>query len=103
MNALTRLQRWYSSQCDGDWEHTWGVKIGTLDNPGWSIDIDLCETTLEGKPFQERSYGISEDADASGDEWIICKMEGTVFKGAGGPHKLEEMIEVFLEWAEKNS
>ncbi|MFD0306132.1 Imm53 family immunity protein [Streptomyces sp. NPDC127119] len=23
-----------SYQCDGDWEHEWGVKIGALDNPG---------------------------------------------------------------------
>lgn len=31
--ALTRLQRWYSSVCDGDWEHQFGVNVSTLDNP----------------------------------------------------------------------
>ncbi|MFE2849501.1 Imm53 family immunity protein, partial [Streptomyces scopuliridis] len=32
---LDWLQNWYTQQCDGDWEHEWGVKIATLDNPGW--------------------------------------------------------------------
>ncbi len=35
--ALSRLQRWYSAQCDGDWEHGLGVRIETLDNPGWMV------------------------------------------------------------------
>ena len=36
-DALYLLQRWYVAQCDGEWEHAYGVEIGTLDNPGWSI------------------------------------------------------------------
>ncbi|MFD5200063.1 Imm53 family immunity protein [Streptomyces sp. NPDC058375] len=28
------LQGWYSAQCNEDWEHEWGGKIETLDNPG---------------------------------------------------------------------
>ena len=102
MDALTRLQRWYHSQCDGDWEHSWGVTISTLDNPGWSIDIDLHETTLDGKLFQERGYGVGKDVQTNGNEWLVCKVEQNVFKGHGGPFKLQEMIEVFLDWAEKN-
>ncbi|MFE4959105.1 Imm53 family immunity protein [Streptomyces sp. NPDC056653] len=31
---LDWLQNRYAQQCDGDWEHEWGVKIATLDNPG---------------------------------------------------------------------
>jgi hypothetical protein len=48
MDPLTQLERWYLSQCDGDWEHTHGIVIGTLDNAGWSLTIDLLETPLEG-------------------------------------------------------
>lgn len=103
MDALTRLQKWYQSQCNGNWEHSRGVTIGTLDNPGWTIDIELSETALEGRPFRERSYGIGKDAAISGDEWLVCKVEQNVFKGRGGPFKLKEMIEVFLDWVEKNS
>jgi Immunity protein 53 len=32
--------------CDGDWEHSSGVSIGTIDNPGWSLDVELAETNL---------------------------------------------------------
>jgi hypothetical protein len=35
MDEIRELQQWYLAQCDGDWEHEWGVQIGTLDNPGW--------------------------------------------------------------------
>ncbi|MHC3815880.1 Imm53 family immunity protein [Streptomyces sp. DT9] len=52
---LDWLQNWYAQQCDGDWEHEWGVKIATLDNPGWTIEIDLKETDLE-----EREYTLQE-------------------------------------------
>ena len=103
MDTLQRLQRWYHSQCNGVWEHSWGVKIDTLDNPGWSIEINLRDTTLAGMAFQEHSYGTGKNAESSGDGWLACKVEGDVFKGFGWPFKLQEMLEVFLEWAEKNS
>ena|SRR5690242_17842967 len=103
MDTLQRLQRWYHSQCNGVWEHSWGVKIDTLDNPGWSVDINLRDTRLEKTPFAERSYGVGPEAGTSKDEWLVCKVEGNIFKGRGGPLKLDEIIEVFLDWAEKNS
>ena len=31
---------WYLSQCNGDWEHAYGVKIDTLDNPGWTLEVE---------------------------------------------------------------
>jgi hypothetical protein len=78
------------------------VKIDTLDNPGWTVEIELRDTTLEAKPFTQHSYGVGPDAGTSKDEWLVCNVEGNVFKGRGGPLKLNEIIEVFLEWAEKN-
>ncbi|MET9563851.1 Imm53 family immunity protein [Streptomyces tauricus] len=33
------MQNWYAQQCDGDWEHEWGVEIAMLDNPGWNVSI----------------------------------------------------------------
>ncbi|MFT5930929.1 MAG: hypothetical protein ACI93G_000001, partial [Hyphomonas sp.] len=41
------MPRWYQSQCDGDWEHSFGLKIESLDNPGWSVHVDLEGTSLE--------------------------------------------------------
>ena len=51
--VLERLQDWYLAQCDEDWEHSYGVKIDTLDNPGWLIDVDLKDTSLEFRPFDD--------------------------------------------------
>jgi hypothetical protein len=42
--GLSILENWYSPQCNGHWEHGFGVRISTIDNPGWSADIDLHDT-----------------------------------------------------------
>jgi hypothetical protein len=33
-NNLQWLQKWFESQCDGDWEHEFGITFKTVDNPG---------------------------------------------------------------------
>lgn len=43
-DSIKLLQNWYASQCDGEWEEQYGVKIDTLDNPGWNVRIGLDET-----------------------------------------------------------
>ena len=93
-DALERLQNWYLAQCDGDWEHQCGVKIDNVDNPGWSLLIDLTGTPLEEHPFET----VSRLEDSS--EWLHCKRTATHFKGSGGPLMLGELIGVFLLWAE---
>ncbi len=45
-DILAWLQDWYRSRCDGTWEHSYGVKIDTLDNPGWLVTVDLGERSL---------------------------------------------------------
>ena len=99
MNALSDLQKWYRSQCNGDWEHTEGVRIGTLDNPGWSLEVSLQGTNLEDADFKELTHGVGENAQTSGDDWLTCAVEQKRFKAFGGPFKLDEMIRVFLDWA----
>lgn len=47
MDNIRKLQRWYNKQCNGSWEHQYGVSIDTLDNPGWTVVIDLVGTDLE--------------------------------------------------------
>ena len=39
--SLSALEKWYSGQCKGEWEHGYGVRIDTLDNPGWRVHIAL--------------------------------------------------------------
>ena len=100
--VLDRLQAWYSRQCDGEWEHHDGLVIGTLDNPGWQVRISIAHTYLSETPFERVSYGVGADADASGDEWLLCRREGPEFAGYGGPAKLGEILGIFLDWAEQH-
>lgn len=93
MELIRKLQSWYESQCDGDWEHQYGIKIGTLDNPGWEVVIDLSGTDLELKSFAEIS-------DTTGEEnWKICRVKDKRFEAFCGTHQLEEVIEIFMEWS----
>ncbi|MGI5485639.1 immunity 53 family protein [Microtetraspora malaysiensis] len=87
------LQRWYSAQCDGEWEHAYGVKIDTLDNPGWSIAVDLVDTDLEGHVFDWRTLDRTED------DWVHINSDGQLFQGACGPLNLAEMVAEFEKFA----
>jgi hypothetical protein len=94
MNAIVGLQSWYASQCDGDWEHSFGIRIETLDNPGWLLEIDLGDTDAFRRKFQPVQRG-----DPHHDtRWIYCRVENGKFIAAGGTHCLEEMAMVFLTW-----
>ena len=103
MNSLQELQEWYLSQCNKVWEHTYGVSIGTLDNPGWSVEVELTDTYLEGVRFNTQSYGVGENAEPNGHDWMVCIVKDNKFVGHGGPRKLEELIKVFLVWAKQNA
>lgn len=93
MTALARFQTWFASQCDGDWEHNAGIAISTLDNPGWSVDIDLRGTSLEGRPF------ISVKLDRTDYDWFHATSTGSAFKIRCGPKNLEESLASFCDWA----
>lgn len=57
---LAWLQARCHRHCDGDWEHRFGVRIQTLDSPGWAVDIDLIGTELEDVAFDGVQIGQSE-------------------------------------------
>ena len=91
-NILNSLQNWYFEQCDGDWEHQYGIKIDTLDNPGWSISIDLIDTKYGEKKFCEIDQQIDEN------NWVQCSVKNGKFQGAGGPKNLIDIIQIFISW-----
>ena len=69
MEILQWVQQQYEQQCDGDWEHSYGIKIESLDNPGWIIKIDLEDTKLEG-------YSIDFNLiERSENDWYDIKIE----------------------------
>jgi hypothetical protein len=90
---LEELEAWYESQCDGDWEHEFGPRIETLDNPGWLVDIPL-----EGTPLEGRAFEPVEDL-APSRTWIVCKVSENTFRGRGGAPMLGRILRVFLDWA----
>jgi len=93
MTTLDRLQKWYESHCDGEWEHGEGLVIESLDNPGWRVRISLRGTALESRQFQEISR-LEPERD-----WIRCWIEDGKFQGAGGPQMLDEILQTFVDWA----
>lgn len=93
ISPTKRLAEWFEMHCDGDWEHSYGVAIDTLDNPGWSLRVDLTDTELAGLEF------LLVKEERSEHDWIHCRVDSSVFMGAGGIHNLDELITCFLEWS----
>ncbi|MHB1458026.1 MAG: Imm53 family immunity protein [Armatimonadota bacterium] len=88
------LQQWYWRHCDGDWEHGYGVTIETMDNPGWSLTINLEDTSLA----QENFDAITIQRDEY--DWLNCSVENSTFKGYCSPMNLMELIEIFASWVD---
>jgi hypothetical protein len=92
IDIVEELQRWYQKQCNGQWEHSYGVRIDTLDNPGWSVEIDLRGTELIGADLPPTRY---ERPDA----WLHCEVVDGRFVARCGPLQLREALRIFVELA----
>jgi hypothetical protein len=96
-SLLAWLQNWYSTQCDGDWEHGFGIKILSIDNPGWSVEINL-----EGTIVEELSipYQLVEKSE---QDWYGISVERAMFLGVGDTSKLELLLSLFKNLVEPSS
>jgi hypothetical protein len=93
-DVLLRLQAWYADQSDGEWEHSYGVRIATLDNPGWTVRIDLNGTSVQDRDLDR------EEVHRSDEDWLVVwRDDAAQWHAACGPHNLEEAVERFLSWA----
>ena len=90
VDLIAELQSWYASECDGDWEHSYGITIETLDNPGWSLEIDLNETSLACRPKLPVHKHISDN------DWLIVHITSDKFRASGDPRKLPQLLAEFL-------
>jgi hypothetical protein len=97
MNALKRLEEWYQSNCDGDWEHSSRLRLTSLDNPGWGLDVFLQDSEFEGVSFKEVQIERAEH------DWLHCFVENNTFKVRCGPMNLEEAVVLFLNWYDQAS
>jgi hypothetical protein len=97
MNDLEWLEDWYARHCfqdeDDPWEEQYGVKIDTLDNPGWFLIVDLVGTELEGRVPPNTQDERSEH------DWIHVFVRDGQFNGVGGPRNLVEIVREFRRWA----
>ncbi|MGH2342674.1 Imm53 family immunity protein [Segnochrobactraceae bacterium EtOH-i3] len=96
-NPLAGLVEWCASQNEDYLEIGFGVRIEQLDNPGWSLSIDLKYTNLLDRELIEKKI------DRTDLDWIVARKQrrdGTVFyESFGGLGNLEEMLSLFLKWA----
>jgi hypothetical protein len=92
VTELDKLQDWYARQCNGDWEHQYGISVSTLDNPGWSLKVDLKGTVLEEREMADFKIDRAEN------DWIVARRSGDVFEAFGGTKNLGEMVQIFLDW-----
>ena len=97
MKELEWLEDWYSSHCDGDWEHQYGVEIATIDNPGWSVTIDLVYTDWQDSEIEYQVF------ETSGNDWYGYRVENGKFIGSGDPKKLTVIINAFRQIVEEKS
>ena len=96
-DALVALQIWYDSNCNGEWEHEYGISISTVDNPGWAVSIPLAETSLESRSFVPVEFSTSRD------DWLHCRVSESKFLGDGDSMKLYEIVRMFVEWASEST
>lgn len=92
MNLIQEIQNWYQIQCDDNWEHQYGISIENIDNPGWSVKIDIVKTSHEFIEFK------SIDIERSDTDWISVRRNSSVFEGFGGVNNLEEILNIFINW-----
>lgn len=90
--TIERIQDWYKINCNGDWEHSYGYKIETLDNPGWAIKIDLAETALENIEFQREFQNPKNDND-----WFQIHTENNILNIYCGPENMKSTFEIFFD------
>lgn len=95
MNDLQWLELWYTGQCDGSWEHEYGITIETLDNPGWRISMNMNDTPWENKEFAPVNLGMNLKS------FITIKKENGIIEAACGPLQLQVTLARIKDWIEE--
>ncbi|GAA0893036.1 hypothetical protein GCM10009122_27150 [Fulvivirga kasyanovii] len=90
-DIIERIQNWYKLNCNGDWEHSYGYSISTLDNPGWSVAIDLAETPLEALGYKRDYQNVEKEHD-----WFSIEALDNSLKIYCGPDNLRQAFEIFF-------
>ncbi len=97
MSILIWLQEWFKSQCDGDWEHSYGIKLESLDNPGWSVTIETENSNSELNDFDWISNEVNDT------DWHYYRVINGAYEASGDFNKLEKLITIFKNLIERPS
>ncbi|MCR5602621.1 MAG: immunity 53 family protein [Lachnospiraceae bacterium] len=89
-DLLRWLEKWHKDNAFDD-GYALNIRISTLDNPGWSVDIDLADTKYSRMTMGEIQI------DNSDDDWIDCRIINHHFRGSGDCLKLEKILAIFRE------
>ncbi len=92
---FTSLVEWYHSNWDGSWEHRYGIRLETLDNPGWMLTVDLIHTALQGRLMADIFEGCNPDGHPVSPRWIHCVVRENQFRGACDPTQVSQLFAVF--------
>lgn len=90
IDLISELCCWLKAQCDGDWEHSYGISIETTDNPGWHVTVDLAETEWAAITIQFSRQ------ERSASDWFQFEVNNGKFSGSGGITNLAEILRCFL-------
>lgn len=88
------VEDWYAARCDGDWEHEFGVRLVTLDNPGWNLSVDLADTDWEGHTLPRTMRDLGDG------RWITTASDGLVFDASCDPSSLGLSVLAFKAFVE---
>jgi len=91
------IQNWYKENCDGEWEHHQGIKVETLDNPGWNVEINFNFTNTKISNENWKVYEFSEN------DWIGYSIIDNIFNASGDPLKLNVILKIFKLITENKS
>lgn len=91
------LEAWFQRHCNGTWEDDHAIKIQTVDAPGWYVSIDVSGTPLQDVFFDPVVQATSER------DFIQCNIEQSCFRATCSPQHLQEVLQIFIAWAEKHS
>ncbi len=90
MDTLKKIEQWFQEQCNGSWEHEYGISIDTLDNPGWIVKIDLIKTKYCDLRLDQCQVNRTQS------DWISYQVKNSTFVACGGITNLYEIFDTFF-------
>ena len=96
---IAELEKWFAENCNGDWEHQGGLKIGTLDNPGWMVRLDL--DTIEHKfdeTVSDLNRPLTDNPETTDEDFVHYRFfpEQNALEVACGVSNLSEVLAFIL-------